>query len=42
MPASPALVTQMHDAKIKFPLACRVARQGDGLTKASRPNTYFQ
>ena len=36
------LVTQMHDSKIKFPLACRVSKQGGGLTKASRPNTYFQ
>jgi len=36
------LVTQMHDSKIKFPLPCRVAKQGGGLTKANRPNTYFQ
>merc|ERR1712226_1301785 len=36
------LVTQMHDSKIKFPLPCRVKKQGGGLTKASRPNTYFE
>merc|ERR1712025_564340 len=36
------LVTQMHDSKIKFPLPCRVSKQGGGLTKANRPNTYFQ
>lgn len=36
------LVTQMHDSKVKFPLPCRVSKQGGGLTKASRPNTYFQ
>merc|ERR1712179_780078 len=36
------LVTQMHDSKIKFPLTCRVQKQSGGLTKASRPNTYFE
>merc|ERR1712183_649033 len=36
------LVTQMHDSKIKFPLPCRVQKQGGGLTQASRPATYFQ
>merc|ERR1712228_542038 len=36
------LVQQMHDSKIKFPLPCRVQKQGGALTKASRPNTYFQ
>merc|ERR1712029_448077 len=36
------LVTQMHDSKIKFPLPCRVQKQGGGLCKANRPNTFFQ
>merc|ERR1711908_120835 len=36
------LVTQMHDSKIKFPLPCRVQKQGGGLTQANRPGTYFQ
>jgi len=36
------LVTQMHDSKIKFPLPCRVAKQGGGLIQANRPNTYFE
>ena len=36
------LVTQMHDSKIKFPLPCRVSKQGGALIKAARPNTYFQ
>merc|ERR1712054_67197 len=36
------LVTQMHDSKIKFPLPCRVQKQGGGLTQANRPATYFQ
>jgi large subunit ribosomal protein L18Ae len=36
------LVTQMHDSKIKFPLARRVQKQVGGLTQANRPNTYFQ
>merc|ERR1712032_1705497 len=36
------LVQQMHDSKIKFPLPCRVQKQGGGLVVASRPKTYFQ
>jgi len=36
------LVTQMHDSKIKFPLPCRVAKQGGALIQANRPNTYFE
>merc|ERR1712071_542071 len=36
------LVTQTHDSKIKFPLPCRVMKQGGGLVQANRPNTYFQ
>jgi hypothetical protein len=36
------LVTQMHDSKIKFPLPCRVSKQGGAMIQASRPNTYFQ
>merc|ERR1711964_638281 len=36
------LVKQMHDSKIKFPLACRVQKQGGRLIKANRPGTYFQ
>ena len=36
------LVQQMHDSKIKFPLACRVQKQGGRLIKANRPGTYFQ
>merc|ERR1712203_999335 len=36
----PATV-QYHNAKIKFPLACRVQKQGGRLIKANRPGTYF-
>jgi len=36
------LVQQMHDSKIKFPLPCRVKKQGGRLIKANRPGTYFQ
>ena len=36
------LVTQMHDSKIKFPLPCRVSKQGGALIQANRPNTYFE
>jgi len=36
------LVQQMHDSKIKFPLPCRVQKQGGGLVVANRPKTYFQ
>merc|ERR1711933_567487 len=36
------LVQQMHDSKIKFPLPCRVQKQGGRLIKANRPGTYFQ
>jgi len=35
------LVTQTHDSKIKFPLPCRVQKQGGALVQANRPNTYF-
>merc|ERR1712044_123408 len=31
------LVQQMHDSKIKFPLPCRVQKQGGGLVVANRP-----
>merc|ERR1712142_776610 len=36
------LVTQTHDSKIKFPLPCRVQKQGGALVQANRPSTYFQ
>merc|ERR1711874_824728 len=36
------LVTQMHDSKIKFPLPCRVSKQGGSMIQANRPNTYFE
>ena len=36
------IVQQMHDSKIKFPLPCRVQKQGGGLVVANRPKTYFQ
>merc|ERR1711923_293625 len=36
------LVQQMHDSKIKFPLPCRVQKQGGRLIQANRPGTYFQ
>ena len=36
------LVKQMHDSNIKFPLPCRVQKQGGGILKANRPQTYFQ
>merc|ERR1711983_387227 len=36
------LVQQMHDSKIRFPLPCRVQKQGGRLIKANRPGTYFQ
>merc|ERR1712012_807378 len=35
------LVTQTHDSKIKFPLPCRVQKQGGALVQANRPSTYF-
>merc|ERR1711913_225604 len=36
-----ALVKQMHDSKIKFPLPSRVQKSSGSLFKAKRPNTYF-
>merc|ERR1712211_124 len=36
------LVAQTHDSKIKFPLPCRVQKQGGALVQANRPSTYFQ
>merc|ERR1712211_189154 len=36
------LVPQTHDSKIKFPLPCRVQKQGGALVQANRPSTYFQ
>ena len=37
-----ALVQQMHDSKIKFPLPSRVQKSTGSIFKAKRPNTYFQ
>merc|ERR1712107_723615 len=36
------LVTRTHDSKIKFPLPCRVSKQGGSMIQANRPNTYFE
>merc|ERR1711981_56263 len=37
-----ALVKQMHDSKIKFPLPSRVQKSKGSIFKARRPRTYFQ
>merc|ERR1712107_973487 len=36
------LVKQMHYSNIKFPLPCRVSKQGGSMIQANRPNTYFE